>query len=936
MSDAPAPKKRKWKDTLHLPKTEFAMRAGLAANEPNSVARWAEINLAEQLREARSASEPFVFHDGPPFANGNLHLGHLLNKVLKDFVVRSRLMQGHQVTFVPGWDCHGLPIEHKVMTNLVEAGRGEALAAMGEGERRLLVRNECQAFAKKFVEIQSGQMARLLTHAEYDAPYLTMDPSYEKVVLEGFADLVDQGLVTRRRKPVHWSIANETALAEAELEYQDREDLSVYVDFVACDADAVAAAFQCELEQKPSFTIWTTTPWTLPANLAIAVHERFRYALCQMDGNLAILASDLAAKVAEKAGVSCEILAECDGSALVGLTYEHPFCDRQGRVVTADYVTLEDGTGLVHTAPGHGAEDYQTGLREGLDAYCPVLGDGTYDDTVPQWLVGMSIWDANEKVTEHLREQGHLLLAERFMHSYPHDWRSKTPVIFRATEQWFVGVDEPTKRDEKSLRQLALDSIDGIQFFPEWGRNRFRGMLESRPDWCLSRQRAWGLPIPAFRDANGAVLMTGASVRAVSAVFGEKGSDAWFACTPEELLSGWDLSSDPEAPADLDVGTLEKTYDIFDVWMESGSSWNAVMRARGIGYPIDLYLEGSDQHRGWFQLSLLPALGVTGVAPYKAILTHGFMVDKDGRKMSKSGGNALDVDELLQNYGADVCRWWVASLPFENDIKVDLSFFDVAGESYRKIRNTIRFLIGNLHGMTSEEALAAGDPPSTSIDAWLLGETAILRERVEAAWSEYAFRRAHQLLYDFCNDTVSAVHAVAVKDRLYCDAADSPRRQCTRSTMRRVVDVLLRLLAPMLPHTTDEAWRALEGEDACLAMETMPSPFSVEVHPEWPKVMALRNDVLSALEQAKERGVENAMDAGVILPDPDGLLAPFADELADLFGVSRCALSAEGSIEIQDLREEPRCDRSRKRDGTVREREEGVFLSDRDASAVGL
>ena len=430
--------------------------------------------------------------------------------------------------------------------------------------------------------------------------------------------------------------------------------------------------------------------------------------------------------------------------------------------------------------------------------------------------------------------------------------------------------------------------------------------------------------------------MTGASVRAVSAVFGEKGSDAWFACTPEELLAGWDASSDPEAPADLDMSTLEKSYDIFDVWMESGSSWNAVMRARGIGYPIDLYLEGSDQHRGWFQLSLLPALGATGVAPYKAILTHGFMVDKDGRKMSKSGGNALDVDELLQQYGADVCRWWVASLPFENDIKVDLSFFDVAGESYRKIRNTIRFLIGNLHGMTSDEALAVGDPPYTSIDAWLLGETAILRERVEAAWSEYAFRRAHQLLYDFCNDTVSAVHAVAVKDRLYCDAADSPRRQATRATMRRVVDVLLRLLAPMLPHTTDEAWRALEGEDACLAMETMPSPFSVEVHSEWPKVMALRNDVLSALEQAKERGVENAMDAGVILPDPDGLLAPFADELADLFGVSRCTLSAEGSIEIQDLREEPRCDRSRKRDGTVREREEGVFLSDRDAAAVGL
>ena len=936
MSDAPAPKKRKWKDTLHLPKTDFAMRAGLSANEPTTVSRWAEINLAEQLRESRASAEPFVFHDGPPFANGNLHLGHLLNKVLKDFVVRSRLMQGHQVTFVPGWDCHGLPIEHKVMSNLVEAGRGEELAAMGEDERRLLVRKECESFARKFVEIQSGQMARLLTHAEYDTPYLTMDPAYESVVLEGFADMVDQGLVTRRRKPVHWSIANETALAEAELEYQDREDLSVYVDFVACDIDSVAAAFGCELEQKPSFTIWTTTPWTLPANLAIAVHERFRYALCQMDGNLAILASDLANTVAEKAGVSCEILAECDGSALVGLKYDHPFCDRQGSVVTADYVTLEDGTGLVHTAPGHGAEDYQTGLREGLEPYCPVLGDGTYDDTVPEWLVGMSIWDANEKVTDHLREQGNLLHSERFMHSYPHDWRSKTPVIFRATKQWFIGVDEPTKRDQKSLRDLALDTIDGIQFFPEWGRNRFRGMLESRPDWCLSRQRAWGLPIPAFRDANGLVLMTGASVRAVSAVFAEQGSDAWFTCSPAELLAGWDITTDSEAPEDLDVGSLEKTYDIFDVWMESGSSWNAVMRARGIGYPIDLYLEGSDQHRGWFQLSLLPALGVTGVAPYKAILTHGFMVDKDGRKMSKSGGNALDVDELLKQYGADVCRWWVASLPFENDIKVDLSFFDVAGESYRKIRNTIRFLIGNLHGMTSEQAAAAADPAPSSVDAWLLGETAILRERVEAAWSEYAFRRAHQLLYDFCNDTVSALHAVAVKDRLYCDAVDSPRLQTTRATLRRVVDILLRLLAPLLPHTTDEAWRSLEGEDACLALETMPDPFSVDVHADWTKVIEVRNEVLLALEQAKERGVENSMDAGVVLPDADGVLAPFAEELADLFGVSRCVLTSEGQIEIQDLREEPRCDRSRKRDGTVREREPGVFLSDRDATVVGL
>ncbi|MFM9168567.1 MAG: class I tRNA ligase family protein, partial [Phycisphaerales bacterium] len=553
---------------------------------------------------------------------------------------RARMMDGMRVPYVPGWDCHGLPIEHKVVTDMNEKGKLQKVMELPDDQRRMVIRRECQSYAEKFVKLQAGQMQRLLTLADYADPYLTMKPAFEGAVLEDFADLVEQGLVYRALKPVHWSIANRTALAEAELEYEDREDLSVYVDFEAADREAVERAFGCELDCTPSFTIWTTTPWTLPANLAIAVHPEFRYAVAEVDGNVAVMAADLLPKVAKLAGSEqVRVIAEAPGSALVGLSYRHPFCERTGRIVAADYVTLEDGTGLVHTAPGHGTEDYRTGLKEGLDTYCPVRDDGTYDDTVPGWLRGMSVWDANREVTERLRESGHLYHDHVFTHSYPHDWRSKTPVIFRATEQWFIGVDRPTRRDGRSLRAMALEATGkgaaegGIDFVPPWGRNRMRGMLESRPDWCLSRQRAWGLPIPAFRTPDGQVLLTPASVRAVATRFREKGSDAWFTETPAELLAHWSPAADPDAPKGVDVASIAKLYDIFDVWFESGSSWNAVLRERGLAFPADMYLEGSDQHRGWFQLSLLPALGATGRPPFRALVTHGFIVDKDGQQV---------------------------------------------------------------------------------------------------------------------------------------------------------------------------------------------------------------------------------------------------------------------------------------------------------------
>ena len=465
-----------YKSTLNLPKTDFAMKANLSQAEPLTVKRWQEEALYDTVQAARAKAPLYSFHDGPPYANGSIHLGHLLNKVLKDIVVRSRLMDGMRVPYVPGWDCHGLPIEHKVVTDMNEKGKLQKVMELPDDQRRMIIRRECQTYADKFVKLQAGQMQRLLTLADYANPYLTMKPAFEGAVIEDFADLVEQGLVYRALKPVHWSIANRTALAEAELEYEDRQDLSVYVDFEAADREAVERVFGCELDCTPSFTIWTTTPWTLPANLAIAVHADYRYAVVEVDGNLAIMASDLVAKVTKLAGSDkVRIVAETDGAKLVGLKYRHPFCDRESSVVAADYVTLEDGTCLVHTAPGHGAEDYRTGLKEGLETYCPVRDDGTYDDTVPAWLRGKSVWDANKEITEHLRQSGHLYHDHVFTHSYPHDWRSKTPVIFRATEQWFIGVDRATKRDGISLRALALDATGksaaegGIDFVPSWG-----------------------------------------------------------------------------------------------------------------------------------------------------------------------------------------------------------------------------------------------------------------------------------------------------------------------------------------------------------------------------------------------------------------------------------------------------------------------------------
>ena len=1029
-----ATQKKTYKPTLNLPQTGFPMKANLVQNEPATLRRWADGDLYARIRERRAGAQRFVFHDGPPYANGSIHLGHLLNKVLKDFVVRGRTMAGYDVPYVPGWDCHGLPIEHRVLEESQgadEAGSAPSpshAATPSSAHSPLAIRRRCAKYAAKHVELQARQMQRLLTLADYSDPYLTMNPGYEAAVLEVFATMVERGLVYRGLKPVHWSIENQTALADAELEYHDREDTSVYVLLNVHEsswdmANLPMPAGTVVDDAAIYLMVWTTTPWTLPANLAVAVSPRAEYGLytVDIDGRQVsvLVAYELADRVLElsleDADVPDEPLALFTGEQLVGLTYRHPFMpidaaapDR--RVVAADYVTLQDGTGMVHTAPGHGTEDYQTGIAESLGIYCPVRADGTFDDSVPEWLRGRSVWEANDLVIERLRTDGHLFHAAKYEHSYPHDWRSKTPTIFRATEQWFVSVDgeyhsEPPHSEPGSdaagttsggtqtgagtarlakdtLRERALAvTANDVAFHPEWGRNRMRGMLESRPDWCISRQRAWGLPIPAFYPPDGETgdpLLTPDSIRAVASTIETQGSDAWFELDPDELLGEYEPETDPAVTDNERLAwilpknrrpqhPINRGEDIFDVWFESGSSWHAVLDRRGIGHDVhqqpvaDLYLEGSDQHRGWFQLSLLPSLACTGRPPFAAVLTHGFMVDRHGEKISKSNVEQREripsLEEVFEDYGADVCRWWVSSLSIANDIKVDKEYIKEAGEEYRKVRNTLRFLLGNLYdyetGGGVPDASPAPPPESLSVgvedtqpdlNRWVLGELSRVVAGVRNAFDTYDFRRVHDLLFDFCNDTLSAVYLAAVKDRLYCDAADSPRRRATQAAMHRIAHDLCLLLAPILPHTADEAWSALHGEGAAESVHLQawpePSPREVAGDARWNAILTARDAVLKRIEAYRqEQCVKNPLDLGVVVSPQDSgapLLELDPVDAADLLGVSRFEQGAAETDPIIDLRDQPRCERSWKRDATVRERSDGGMLTDRDARAVGV
>lgn len=930
--------KKNYKDTLNLPQTAFAMEAKLVANEPARLKRWQEMRLYEKILAARANDPKWVLHDGPPFANGDIHMGHLLNKVLKDVVMRYKSMAGHQTPYVPGWDCHGLPIEHKITTEL-----GPKAREMSTVE----IRQRCHEYAQKYVHVQAEQFQRLGILGEWSNPYLTMAPEYEAEILEVFARFVEAGLVYKQLKPVHWSIANQTALADAELEYKDVEDNSVYVEFPATSGDV-------------NYLIWTTTPWTLPANLAIAVHPDVEYAYVKYTRNdkqrTSVVAKDLVERVFKNRVADFSIVRSVLGNALVGQAYRHPFANRDGKVVHAEYVTTTDGTGLVHTAPGHGEDDYHTGINNGIEIYCPVLGNGTFDDTVPEWIRGLIVWKANPVIVEKLRELDVLFAEEKLVHSYPHDWRSKTPTIFRATEQWFVAMDQPFRVSDASaspgsLRQRALDASRDIKFIPEWGRARLHGMLESRPDWCISRQRSWGLPIPVFYNDKDQPLLTAASVRAVAKHFRQHGSDEWFTCEPATLLG-----ADFQYPAGFSATNLRKEKDIFDVWFESGSSWRSVLQCRSyLKYPADLYLEGSDQHRGWFQLSLLLSLGATGQPAFDEVLTHGFIVKPDGTKVSKSDKEYVTAMQEIDRHGADLLRLFVCSLDYQGDLPASPQLIKEFGDKYRKIRNTIRFLLSNLYDFDPRSD--AAEVPQNSLDGWASAALDMLITEVTAAYEAYQLHRVFRLLHDFCAVQVSAIYAAAMKDRLYCERIDSPLRRRTQTVMHRMVVAVTKLLAPMLVLTADETWEHIQhkpGDEANLAsvhLALLPKlsdqTVSDEQREEWNLLMDLRDTAMTQIDVLLRKFPKQIkpLDMEIVYRvDDDGMrrkLQSYGPDLEDLVGAGSWSFAEKGTagpavtVEIVDRRDTYKaCARSWKRRPDVGQDPQYPDLTLRDAAAV--
>ncbi len=949
----PDPNKKSYKQTLNLPQTAFPMEAKLVQNEPARLARWREMDLYQKLMDARAGSPQWLLHDGPPFANGDIHIGHLINKTLKDVIIRFRSMQGFRSPYIPGWDCHGLPIEHKIQEQLGPRFREMPVAQ---------VRQMCFDYAAKYAAIQSEQFQRLGILGDWAHPYLTMAPEYEASTLDVFALFVDAGLVYKKLKPVPWSVQNQTALADAELEYKDVDDPSIFIEFPAASSASLKKTFAIDAPEDVFYLVWTTTPWTLPANLAIAVHPEFRYAFVRYRRNgrsrIGVVAEELVKTVfnGRKDVELGESLVNVTGRELVDPTtdYRHPFIDRTGRILPALYVTTTDGTGLVHTAPGHGEDDYATGISNGLPVYCPVLHNGRFDDTAPEWIRGMTVWEANPVITAKLRETGLLFDQVTIRHSYPHDWRSKKPVILRATEQWFVSVDQQFhlqgEAGGRSLRQRALHAIEkDVQFIPEWGAARIGGMLQSRPDWCISRQRSWGLPIPVFYNERGEPLLSGDSVRAIAKRFAEKGSNAWFTQTPAELLGDFDPG--PRFPKDQ----LRKEQDIFDVWFESGSSWHAVLRARpGLNCPCEMYLEGSDQHRGWFQLSLLPSLGVTGQPPYKQVLTHGFVVKPDGTKVSKSDKEYVTATQEIDRHGADLLRLWCCSVDYQNDIPTSPQVIKEFGDKYRKIRNTLRYLLSNLYDFNPETDSQA--VPQNSLDGWAMAELDNTVAQVTAAYENYQLHRAFRLLHDLCAVQISALYAAAMKDRLYCEAPAAPLRRRCQTVMYHMAIALTKLLAPMLVFTADETWEHIQhkpAEDAGLPsvhLALLPKPSGQPVleqqREEWKLLMELRDQAMLQVDVLLRKFPKQIkpLDLEVVfhIADP-GLrrrLEAYGPDLEDLIGAG-CRSFADApagsasTVEVIDRRDAYQaCARSWKRRPDVGGDPQYPDLSHRDAQAL--
>ncbi len=852
-----------YKHTLNLPQTDFPIRANLAKVEEEFLAAWEKEDIYHQILkkvESRKSNveHRYILHDGPPYPNGDIHLGHALNKILKDFVVKYKAMSGFYSPYVPGWDCHGLPIETQLIKEIGDKRKGMSIPEF---------RQHCKDYAMKYVDTQRKEFKKLGVFGDWEKPYLTIDHSYEEKIIEVFGILAEKEYIYRGLKPIHWCPTDVTALAEAEIEYEDEKSPSIYVKFQIqnpkSEINPKIKNPNLPLDLPWAIIIWTTTPWTLPANVAVAAHPDYEYVFLHTENGVYIVAEGLMEDFVNRLELKeHKIIDKTKGRILEGILCQHPFVEREVPVVLDELVTLEQGTGFVHIAPGHGAEDYQVGLKYKLPIVMPVDDRGYFDQSVPDFIRGKHYDEANKLITEKMKENGTLLKLEFFKHSYPHCWRCKKPVIFRATEQWFISVDK------HNLRREALKAIEHTKWFPAWGENRIRGMVETRPDWCISRQRSWGVPIPAFYcEKCKKPQMTGVFNKAIRELVKKEGTNGWFVKEAKDIL--------PAGTKCQGCGGTEfkKETDILDVWFESGSSHAAVLETREeLSWPADLYLEGSDQHRGWFQSSLLISIGYKGRAPYNAVLTHGFTIDDKGKKMSKSLGNVVDPQDVVKRYGADVLRLWVASTDFRNDMAASEKILKQVQEAYSKIRNTCRFLLSNLNDF-DPQFLVPSSGALLEIDSWILLRLNRLTERIIKAYDEFEFHLVYHGIYDFCVNDLSAFYLDMSKDRLYCGGKKSPERRSAQFAMHAILTTLIKLMAPILSFTAEDILRYAPSSQflvPSIFLTEMPKAdkkyLDDKLETKWETILSVREKAYRKIEEiraAKEIG--SSLDAQVAL-----------------------------------------------------------------------
>ncbi|MGP7734601.1 isoleucine--tRNA ligase [Oceanimonas smirnovii] len=876
-----------YKHTLNLPETEFPMRGNLAKREPEMLQRWFDEDLYGAVRRAKAGKKPFILHDGPPYANGNIHIGHSVNKILKDIIVKSKGLLGYDSPYIPGWDCHGLPIELKVEGKVGKPGVKVSAAEFREA---------CRAYAKEQVEGQKADFIRLGVLGDWDNPYLTMNFDTEANIIRALGKIIDKGHLHKGSKPVHWCTDCGSALAEAEVEYEDKRSPAIDVRFRAADEAAVVASFDCaegHAGQGPvSVVIWTTTPWTLPANRAVALHAELSYALVQVEGDQPerlILAADLVKDVMDRAGIThYHNLGYCQGAGLELKRFQHPFYDFDVPAILGDHVTTDSGTGAVHTAPGHGQEDFAVGQHYGLEVANPVGGNGVYlPDT--ELFAGQHVFKANDAVVEVLKERGALLHHEAYMHSYPHCWRHKTPIIFRATPQWFISMDQA------GLRGQALSEIEKVQWVPEWGQSRIQSMVENRPDWCISRQRTWGVPIALFVHKDTQELHPRATelMEEVAKRVEKAGIQAWWDLDPAELLGE-------------EADQYDKVLDTLDVWFDSGSTHSSVVDVRSEfqGHPADMYLEGSDQHRGWFMSSLMISTAMKGHAPYRQVLTHGFTVDGQGRKMSKSIGNVVSPQEVMNKLGADILRLWVASTDYSGEMTVSDEILKRSADAYRRIRNTARFLLANLNGFNPETDMVAPED-MVVIDRWAVGRAQAIQQEITQAYDEYNFHLVTQKLMQFCSIEMGSFYLDVIKDRQYTAKADSQARRSCQTALYHIVEALVRWMAPVMSFTADEIWALLPGkrERFVFTEEFYDGLFGLAEGEQmndayWAELLKVRQAVNKALESARSNKViGGALEADITLYADESLaakLAQLGDELRFVMLTSNVTIAALG------------------------------------------